>query len=203
MNHRVESIEALEILYAQPSVAAIGKETAEINDAYRKLIEAAPFVAIASIGSGGMDCSPRGDAPSFVRILDKQTIAIPDRRGNNRLDTLRNIVQDPCVALLFLIPGLNETLRVNGQAYISTDPELLKHFEIKEKMPVTAIVVKIESLYFQCARALNRSRLWEVEAQVDPQDLPSAGMLVQSVLSDFDGEAYDAELPERQAKTLY
>lgn len=110
--------------------------------------EASAYVSIASVGPGGMDCSPRGDSPGFVKIVDDHTLAIPDRRGNNRLDTLRNIVLDPRVALLFLIPGLNETLRVNGRAYLSLDEELLKEFDVNGNCPVTAIVVEIEQVYF-------------------------------------------------------
>ena len=161
------------------------------------------FFAIASIGPDGMDCSPRGDGPGFVRILDESTVAFPDRRGNNRLDTLRNIVVDPRVALLFLIPGLNETLRINGTAHLSTDSDLLNSFVVKGRRPVTAVIVKIDTMYFQCARALKRAGLWDVSAQVDPKTLPSAGQLVQSVMQEFDSADYDAKLQDRQAKTLY
>lgn len=203
MDHRVTSIEQLEQLYARPSANAVGKETPRINPAYRALLEAAPFVAVASVGPGGMDCSPRGDAPGFVQILDERTIAIPDRRGNNRLDTLRNIVEDGRVALLFLIPGLDEALRINGRAHLSTDPSLLARSEVEGKRPVASMVVEIETLYFQCARALKRARLWAPEAQVDPTTLPSAGQLTRSVMPSFDAEAYDAALQERQARTLY
>ncbi len=201
--HRVADIEALEHLYAAPADMSLAKETPVINAEYRALIEAAPFLAIATIGPEGMDCSPRGDGPGFVRILDEWTVAIPDRRGNNRLDTLRNIVRDPRVALLLMIPGLNETLRINGSAIVSTDPELLISMAEHGKAPVTAIVVTIETMYFQCARALKRSRLWEAEVQVDPKTLPSAGQLTRSVVSTFDADAYDADLHERQANTLY
>jgi len=127
----------------------------------------------------------------------------PDRRGNNRLDTLRNLVEDPRVALLFLIPGLNLCLRVNGRAVISTDPAMCERFAVDGKLPVTVVVVSVETLYFQCARALKRARLWSSEAQVNPAELPSAGELVQSVLADFDGAAYDSTLDARQSATLY
>ena len=203
MSHQITTIEELEELYAQPLATTVGKESPVINEPYRRLIEAAPFCAIASIGPGGLDCSPRGDGPGFVRILDAQTVAIPDRRGNNRLDTLRNIVHDPRVALLFLIPGLHEALRMNGRATISTEPQLLSSFAVDDKAPATAIVLKMETMYFQCARALKRSRLWNVDAQVDPQALPSAGTLLKSVLTDFDDQAYDDGLAERQSRTLY
>jgi len=203
MSHRIDTIDDLERLYAPPLATSAGKESPRINALYRRLIEAAPFCAVASIGPEGLDCSPRGDAPGFVRILDERTLAIPDRRGNNRLDTLRNIVRDGRVGLLFLIPGLDETLRINGTAHLSRDPELLAAFEVGGKRPVSAIVVAVETVYFQCARALKRSRLWDAAAQVDPKSLPSAGALIRSVIDDFDSASYDAELEERQARTLY
>ena len=207
MSHTVNSIEELEALYpGPPAEASIRKETPRINEEYRQLIEVAPFFAIASIGGdgdGGMDCSPRGDGPGSIRILDENTVAFADRRGNNRLDTLRNIVADPRVALLFLIPGWHECLRINGRATISTDPDLLAGFEVKGRLPVTAVVVQIDTMYFQCARAIKRAGLWEETAKVDPKTLPTAGRLVQSVMDEFDGATYDAGLQERQAKTMY
>ena len=150
-----------------------------------------------------MDCSPRGDGPGCVKIIDETTVAFPDRRGNNRLDTLRNIIVDPRVALLFLIPGWNECLRINGRATISTDPALLDEFIFKGKRPVTAVIIKIDAMYFQCARAIKRAGLWSEEAKVDPKTLPTAGRLVKSVMQEFDAETYDGALQERQAKTLY
>ena len=201
---RIETIADLEQLYPnKPAEASIRKETPVINDEYRKLIEACPFLAIASIGAEGMDCSPRGDGPGFVKIIDSGTVAIPDRRGNNRLDTLRNIVADERVALLMLIPGWNETLRINGRAHINADPDLLSSMEMQGKIPTSAIVIEIDAMYFQCARALKRARLWDAEAQLDPAGLPKAGQLVQSVMKEFDAAEYDGALQERQAKTLY
>jgi hypothetical protein len=204
MSHQVTTIEQLEALYPGPVAEATWrKETNRINDEYRQLIEAAPFFAIASIADGGMDCSPRGDGPGSIKIVDETTVAFADRRGNNRLDTLRNIVADPRVALLFLIPGWNECLRINGMAQITTQPQLLAEFEVNGKQPVTAVVVKIEAMYFQCARAIKRAGLWEAAAKVDPKTLPTAGRLVKSVMEEFDAETYDGALQERQAKTMY
>lgn len=174
-----------------------------INAEYRRLIEAASFVTVASVGQKGLDCSPRGDKAGFVHILDNRTIALPDRRGNNRLDTLRNVLQDPRIALLFLIPGLNETLRINGRALISTNPNLLASFDVDGTLPVTALVVEIDTMFFQCARALKRSQLWDEESKVDPKTLPRAGELIKSVVVDFDADDYDAKLAARQACTLY
>ncbi len=202
----VTTIAELEALYpgiAKIAPATFHKETPVINDEYRQLIETAPFFAIASIGPGGMDCSPRGDESGFLRILDERTIAFPDRRGNNRLDTLRNIVADPRVALLFLIPGWNECLRINGTAQITADADLLASFEHQGKQPATVVVVTIQTMYFQCARAIKRAGLWDEASKVDPATLPTAGKLVKSVLPDFDAQTYDGALQERQAKTLY
>ena len=140
-----------------------------------------------------------GDAPGF----DDRTLALPDRHGHNRLSTRSDIVVDPHVALLFMIPGVEETLRVNGRAYLSTESTLLARFDVDGKRPVTAIVVEIGRVYFQCARALKRSRLWDPAGHVDPDSLPSAGTLIRSAIADFDAEAYDAELAARQARTLW
>ncbi len=203
INDTVSTLTELESLYSKPAKASVEKETSEINAEYRRLIEAASFVTVASVGHLGMDCSPRGDKPGFVHILDNRTIALPDRRGNNRLDTLRNVLQDPRIALLFLIPGINETLRINGRAHISTNNSLLASFEVNGILPVTALVIEIDTLFFQCARALKRSQLWDAESKIDPKSLPSAGKLIKSVVNDFGADEYDAALPDRQANTLY
>ena len=204
MSNTITTIEQLEELYpGKLSRATTEKETPVITPEYRRLIEAASFFAIASVGPEGLDCSPRGDPRGFVQILGDSTIAFPDRRGNNRLDTLRNIVVDPRVAFLFLIPGLNETLRINGRAHVSTDASLIERFEMGGILPVSVVVVEIETMYFQCARALVRSKLWDASSQIDPKTLPTAGQLVKSAMPDFEAEAYDAALKERQAKTLY
>src|SRR5450631_1653918 len=141
--HLVTTIEQLEALYGQPYGPAVVKEIDHISSGYRKLIEAAPFVAVATGGPEGLDCSPKGDAAGFVRILDDRTLAIPDRRGNNRIDGFCNIVRDPRVALLFLIPGVGETLRVNGRAVISVDPELTASFAVDGKAPRCVLIVSI------------------------------------------------------------
>ena len=190
-------------LYGRPAGASLMKETDRLTPAYRRLIEASPFVVLASLGPGGLDASPRGDAPGFVGVLDERTLALPDRRGNNRLDTLRNVVADPRVALLFLVPGLDETLRVNGRATITTDPALLESFAVGGKAPATVLRIEIEAVYFQCARALIRSKLWDPQARAGREDLPSAGAMLKSAREDFDADAYDADLPERQGATLY
>ncbi len=203
MNDCVTTIKQLESLYAAPHKPSIAKELPQLNEDYKKFIEASPYVSVATSGPDGLDCSPRGDAPGFVSVLDDNTLALPDRRGNNRLDTLRNIVSNPAVAMLFMIPGVNETIRVNGRALISTNSDLLDTFDVGGKKPVTAIVVTVHQVYFQCARALKRSKLWDHTLHIDPASLPSAGSLIQSAISDFDAHAYDQALQKRQDETLW
>ena len=203
-SHAVTSLEALEALYGTVNRNSLAKEAARLTPAYRRWIEAAPFFAIASGGPGGLDCSPRGDARGqLFRVLDDRTLAIPDRRGNNRLDTLKNILADPRVALLFLNPGINETLRINGRARITTDPELIEGFAVGDKRPATGVVVEIDAVYFQCARALARAKLWDPEARIRPGEVPTAGQMTKGAQPDFDAESYDAALPVRQKATLY
>ena len=203
-SHAVTSLEALEALYGTVNRNSLAKEAARLTPAYRRWIEVAPFFAIASGGPGGLDCSPRGDARGqLFRVLDDRTLAIPDRRGNNRLDTLKNILADPRVALLFLNPGINETLRINGRARITTDPELIEGFAVGDKRPATVVVVEIDAVYFQCARALARAKLWVPKARVRPGEVPTAGQMTKGAQPDFDAESYDAALPARQKATLY
>lgn len=203
--HRITTIEALEALYQPAPVPASTVKVADhITPQYAALIEASPFVALATVGPEGLDCSPRGDRPGFVRVADPKTLMLPDRRGNNRLDSLRNIVRDPRVALLFLIPGSGTTFRVNGRAALSADPVLLDSFAVDGKPPRTVTIVTVEEAYFQCARAIVRSGLWKTESQVDPKTLPSPGaMLAEVTQGEVGGEAYDQAWPERAAKTLW
>ncbi len=204
MSHIVSRLADLEALYGQPAEASRVKETDRLVPEYRALIEAAPFAALATCGPEGMDCSPRGDGPGFVQVRDEKTLLLPDRRGNNRIDSLRNIVRDPRVALLFLIPGIGETLRVNGRAVISVDPALLESFAVDGKAPRSVLVITVEAVYFQCARAVMRSDLWNPARHVARDTLPSAGQIL-AALSDncVGGEAYDKALPDRQRSTLY
>ena len=186
--HLVTTIEQLEALYGQPYGPAVVKEIDHISSGYRKLIEAAPFVAVATGGPEGLDCSPKGDAHGFVRILDEKTLAIPDRPGNNRFDGFRNIMRDPRIALLFLIPGVGETLRVNGRAAISVDPELMQSFAVNGKLPRCVLIVHIESVYFHCSKAIVRSKLWDAETKIDRKSLPSTGAIVAELSQGkFDG----------------
>ncbi|KAA0576036.1 pyridoxamine 5'-phosphate oxidase family protein [Azospirillum sp. Sh1] len=204
MSRRITDIAALEALYGEPATASIAKEVPALTPGYRALIEASPFLILATSGLDGLDASPRGDGPGFVRVADDRTLLIPDRRGNNRIDSLRNILADPRVGLLFLVPGLNETLRVNGRAVIDTDPALCGSFAVDGKAPKSVLVVTIETVFFQCARALLRSRLWDPAAQVPRSDLPSVGALLAEASAGREGgDAYDRSLAERIPKSLY
>ena len=203
-DHLITSIEQLQSLYGEKLPTSVIKEIDHINDGYRKLIEAAPFVAIATSGPEGLDCSPKGDAPGFVRILDDKTLAIPDRPGNNRIDSFRNIMRDPRIALLFLIPGIGETLRVNGRASISIDPDLMQSFAVGGKLPRSILIVHIESIYFHCSKSIVRSKLWEEATKIDRKSLPSTGTIIAELSSGkFGGEIYDREAPERIKAQLY
>ena len=204
MSAIVRTVTELEAVYGQPVAAATVKEVARITPHYRTYIEASPFVSLATSGPEGLDCSPRGDRPGFVRVHDEKTLMLPDRRGNNRIDSLRNIVRDPRVALLFLIPGVGNTLRVNGRAEISVDPVLLDSFAVDDKPPRSVTVITVDAVYFQCARALVRSELWNPARHRDPKELPSAGQILAALSDDkVGGEPYDREWPERAAKTLW
>ncbi|MBJ6988884.1 MULTISPECIES: pyridoxamine 5'-phosphate oxidase family protein [unclassified Devosia] len=201
----ISSIAELEALYQPaPAPASLVKVSPTVTQEYARLIEASPFVALATSGPEGLDCSPRGDKPGFIRIHDSSTLMMPDRRGNNRIDSLRNIVRDPRCALLFLIPGSGTTLRVNGRAHLSADPALLESFAIEEKAPRTVVVLQIEEIYFQCARAIMRSELWNPDHHVDPKDLPSAGQMLAAITANaVGGESYDKSWPQRAKETLW
>jgi PPOX class probable FMN-dependent enzyme len=203
-DHLVTTMAQLESLYGKPSGPAVAKEIDHINNGYRALIEAAPFVAIATCGPEGLDCSPKGDPAGFARILDDKTLAIPDRPGNNRFDGFRNILRDPRVAILFLIPGVGETLRVNGRASISIDPELMQSFAINGKPPRSVLVVHIEKIFFHCSKAIVRSKLWDEATKIDRKSLPSTGTIIAEFSQGkLGGEEYDRAAPERIKAQLY
>jgi len=199
----IRTVEDLKALYGDTGEASIVKVTTALTSDYRRMIEAAPFAALATVGPEGLDCSPRGDEASVVRIADERTVLMPDWRGNNRVDSLINIVRDPRVALMFLVPGSNTTMRINGMAVVSVDPDLVGSFVMDGKNPRSVIVITIGEVYFQCARALMRSQLWDPARFVDPAALPTPGMLLKAAKADFDREKYDREWPERAAKTMW
>ena len=204
-DHTIATTEQLESLYTDaPHGAAVFKETEHVTPQYRQLIEAAPFAVLATCGPEGLDCSPRGDPPGFVRVLDERTLLIPDRRGNNRIETLRNLVRDPRIALLFLIPGLGETMRVIGRAKISTDPKLTESFVVNGKAPKCVLVVTVEKAYFQCTKAIIRSKLWDPASIVDRKTLPTPGAILAELTGGkMGGPEHDRLAPERIKATIY
>jgi PPOX class probable FMN-dependent enzyme len=198
------TIEQLEALYGQPHERALRKEIAYVNEDYRAFIEVAPFAMLATAGPDGLDCSPRGDAPGFVRVVDERTLALPDRIGNNRLDSLRNIIVEPRLALLFIIPGVGESLRVNGRGRITSDAEWLDSFAVEGKLPRTVLLIDVDSVYFHCSKALVRSKLWDPARHVERSQLPSAGEIHRRLNgAGFDAATYDREFAERVRTTLY
>jgi PPOX class probable FMN-dependent enzyme len=195
---------ALRELYGEPLEAAITKEIDHVHPHYRAMIEASPFMVMATSGPGGLDVSPRGDPPGFVTVADERTLLIPDRRGNNRADSLNNLIADPRIALLFLIPGVGETLRVNGRAEISINPALLERFPAQGKLPRSVIVVHVERVYFQCPKALVRSDLWNPAKHVERRNLPSSGTILGDISRGrIGGPEWDAAYPERLKATIY
>lgn len=198
------TIKDLEALYGEPGPSSTLKERDRLIPEYAALITASPFAALATVGPEGLDCSPRGDAGEVVRIADAKTLLLPDRRGNNRADSLRNIVRDPRVALLFLIPGSGSTLRVNGRAELRTDADLLEAFRMAGKPPRCVAVITVETVFFQCARAVIRADLWNAEKHVDPARLPSAGQMLSAASGGAQGgDQYDAEWPARAAASMW
>jgi PPOX class probable FMN-dependent enzyme len=210
MSDRISSLEDLARVYPGPlSPATLFKEIDHVDENYGALIAASPFFVLATVSPDGLDCSPRGDAPGFVTVRDSKTLLVPDRRGNNRLDSYRNILSDNRVGMLFLIPGYGETLRVNGRAELLCDPDSCAQFEMARKRPASVMIVHVETVFFQCSRAVVRSELWNPKRHVDKRTLPSPGAILRDItarsekVETFDGEAYDAALPARVKATLY
>lgn len=200
----ITTLDELAAVYGQPGETSTVKEVDHITPHYRSFIERSPFMTLATSGPEGLDCSPRGDVPGFVRVHDRKTLMMPDRRGNNRVDSLRNIVCDPRVGMLFMVPGVGNTLRVNGRAHLTTDIDLLQSFAINGQAPRSVVVVTVEAVYFQCARAIVRSDLWNPKKHVDPKTLPSAGEILAALSANrVGGEGYDREWPQRAARTLW
>ena len=200
----ITTLDELKDLYGEPGAPSLVKEVNHIPPHYRALVEASPFVAIATSGPEGLDCSPRGDAPGFVRVHDENTLMLPDRRGNNRTDSLRNIIRDSRVAVLFLIPGSGSILRANGRAQIATDPDLLESFISNGKTPRSVIVVTVETIYFQCAKAIVRSDMWNPDKYIESDALPTAGEILSELSNgSVGGEEYDRTWLDRAKKTMW
>lgn len=203
-DHTISSIAELEVIYGAVVPAATIKVLDHVSEHYGQFIEASPFVILSTSGPEGLDCSPRGDPKGFVRVHDRKTLMIPDRRGNNRVDSLRNIVRDPRIALLLMIPGIGETIRVNGTAKLSTDPVLRESFAMDGKPPACVIIITVAEIYSQCQKALVRSKLWDPATQVPRSSLPSVGTMLHAISNgSFDGHAYDEAYPERMKRTIY
>lgn len=203
----IDSLEALERNYGAPVPGALWKEIDHINQHYQQFIDKSPFLILATHGENGLDCSPRGDPAGFVRVVSPKCVQIPDRRGNNRLDSLRNIVHNPKVALIFLIPGIGETIRLSGTAKIIIDKALCESFAIDDKPASSVISVTVDKVYFQCQKALVRSKLWNPSHHIQRNELPSTGAMIKE-FSDtqgepFDPDEYDKNYPEQMRKTIY
>jgi PPOX class probable FMN-dependent enzyme len=204
-SRRITTIEELEAIYGSPSEPAVRKEVPSLTPGYRAMIAASPFVAMATCApDGGLDCSPRGDPTGFVHVTDATTIMLPDRPGNKRVDSMRNILADPRIALLFLVPGHGETLRVNGRAEISTDPDHLARFEMNGRLPITVLIVHIDAVYFQCSKAIVRSKIWDPAMHAPRGSLPTAGQLLEETMqAETPAADYDAWIEDRIKTTLY
>ena len=204
MGSAIRTETELEALYDAPVAISLLKELDHVSEDYARWIEASPLLILATSGPEGLDGSPRGDPKGFVRIHDPKTLMIPDRRGNNRIDSLRNIVRDPRVALLFLIPGINGTMRVNGRAELSADAALRASFAMEGKIPKCVIVVHVGRAYTHCQKALVRGKVWDAAARMKPADLPSVGEMIERLAKEgFEGKAYDEAYPERMMATIY
>lgn len=200
----IRTVKDLETLYGAVAPPSVIKEVDHIHPVYRPFIEAAPFAILATAGPKGLDATPRGDPAGFVHIEDANTLILPDRRGNNRIDSLRNIIIDPRVALLFMVPGIGETLRVNGTAEILAHPDHLARFAMAGQLPKSILRITVNSVFFQCSRAVIRAGLWKPENIVDRDSLPSAGAILRTLSqAAIDGDVYDRALPQRLADTLY
>ncbi|MBI6547355.1 pyridoxamine 5'-phosphate oxidase family protein [Xenorhabdus sp. VLS] len=204
INKIVTDVTTLEQIYGKPAGASVFKEVNYIHPIYRPFIEFSPFATLSTVGPEGMDVSPRGDQAGFIHIEDEKTLLLPDRRGNNRIDSLRNILHDNHVALLFLIPGIGETLRVNGRAEIVIDPEVLERFSHRNMLPRSVLRITVDAVFFQCSRAFLRSGLWDVSTHLERSALPSAGNILKEISKgDFDEDDFDAKLPQRLKDELY
>lgn len=199
--HTIDDLASLQSLFGPVGDASVRKEVSRLHPVYQRWIEASPFAVLATVGPDGLDASPRGDPPGLVTVQDEHTLLLPERAGNNRIDSLKNILADPRVALLFFVPGVGETVRVNGRARISVAPDLLQRLAMDGKPPRCVLVITVETVFFQCARAMKRANLWEAH---EPEQVPSAGdMLAALTHNAIDGVAYDRALPARQRDTLY
>ena len=204
-DHVIESVEELRAAYGEASDLSLKKSLDRLDGHCRRFIALSPFVVLASAGADGrVDCSPRGDPAGFVAVLDDRTVLLPDRRGNNRTDSLTNVLENPYVGMLFMIPGVNETLRLNGRATLTTDPAHLEPLAVKGRAPRSGLLVQVEEVFLQCTKALVRSRLWKDESRVNRKSaLPSFGRMIADHAGLPDGDAIDRRLRRKVRETLY
>jgi PPOX class probable FMN-dependent enzyme len=204
LNHVVRDVDALTALYAEPLERSVRKQRDRLDEHSRAFIAASPLLLMGTQGAGIADNSPRGDVPGFVKVFDEHTLLIPDRRGNNRLDSLKNIIRNPAVGLIFIVPGIKETFRVNGDAVISRDPALLEPFTMQGNAPRTVLVVTVKEAYIHCSRALLRADLWNPTKFAGADAVPSFGTIMAAHTCGFvDAEALDEENRVRVPQTLY
>ncbi|MFT7525569.1 MAG: PPOX class probable FMN-dependent enzyme [Arenicella sp.] len=203
----INSLEQLAQVYGEAVPTALWKEISYINDHYRQFIEKSPFLILATSGENGLDCSPRGDPAGFVRVVNEKCIQLPDRRGNNRLDSIKNIIRNPAVGLIFLVPNAGETIRLSGKAEILVDDDLCQSFAINGKAASSVLSISVEKVYFQCQKAIARSKLWDTSKHIDRSELPTAGQMVKGFAAEknqeFDSDGYDKNYPERMKETIY
>tara|TARA_Y100000031_G_scaffold116827_1_gene129492 strand:+ start:127 stop:732 length:606 start_codon:yes stop_codon:yes gene_type:complete len=198
----IKNIAELENLYGRPGEAAVLKVTSLLTPAYQKWIERSRFCVLSTVAEEGTDGSPRGDDGPVVQVLDAKTLALPDWRGNQRIDSLRNIVRDGRVSLMFMVAGSNNVIRVNGTAELSADPSITERFEQRDKHPKIVILITIKEVYSQCARSLMRAGFWSEGDQ--SEGLPSVGEIMTEISEgEFDGDAYDESWLERAKKTMW
>ncbi len=204
----IKSMDQLRKVYDLPMELVLKKQKTQLDQYSIQFLELSAFCVLSTCSAGGsMDCSPRGDYPGFIKVLDDDTIAIPDRPGNNRLDSLSNVVENPQVGLLILVPGFKECLRINGQAKLVTQVDLLKKFEYRGKLPKSVMVISIKEIYFHCAKAITRSKLWDLESQVERKIMPSLGKILMKQVNPQESEdeirKVETLIEERVKTTLY
>jgi len=204
MSHLIRTQNQLRTLYGDPDSVVWRKSITRIDGHCRRFISLSPFLVVATASrEGPADASPRGDTPGFVTVLDDATLLIPDRPGNKRVDSMTNLVDNPRIGLIFMIPGINETLRVNGSATISTDPTLLDSFVVEGRKPISVIVVKVEEAFLHCAKAFMRSKLWDPTARVDRKQLPTLGKMIADQVAGVDPGLAEAAVQHSNRHELY
>ncbi len=200
----ITEADELRSLYGEPSDLVQQKSLTKLDKHCRNFIAHSPFLVLATAAADGpADVSPKGDAPGFVQVLDDETLLIPDRRGNNRLDGLKNVLENPHVAIIFLVPGVGETLRVNGRASITNDPALLEPLAVNGKTPATGLLVQVDEAFLHCAKAVIRSKLWDPAAQIERKSFPSIGRMIADQVAGLDAEATDAYAEQSYRERLY